>query len=70
MECSEINKNTRVKSGNFGHQVNSDSALFVSYINFWKEKKTKQTVKILMRRLIRSRFIWILTICKCISEIT
>ena len=27
-------------------------------------------MKILMRRLIRSRLIWISTVCKCVSEFT
>ena len=35
-----------------------------------KNKLTKQTVKILMRRLIRSRLIWICTVCKCVSKLT
>ena len=39
----------RVKSGNFGHQVNSDIPL--------------QTVEIRMRRLIMSRLIRIFTVC-------
>ena len=39
----------RVKSGNFGHQINSDIHL--------------QTVKILMRRLLMSRLIRIFTVC-------
>ena len=42
-------KNSRVKSGNFGHQVNSDMHL--------------QTVKIQMRRLLMSRLIRIFTFC-------
>ena len=46
-------------------QVNSDSNL----VCFIKHKVIKQTVKILMRRLIRSRLIWISTVCKCMSEI-
>ena len=41
--------NTRVKSGNFGHQVNSDIYL--------------QTVEIQMRRLLMSRLIRIFTVC-------
>ena len=31
---------------------------------------TKQTVKILIRRLIKSRPIWIFKVCKCESEFT
>ena len=49
-------------------QVNSDSDLFGLYFN--KNKLTKQTVKILMRWLIRSHLIRISTICKCMSEFT
>ena len=61
--------NNRVKSGNFGHQVNS-ATLFVSYFKDWNKKKiTKQTVKILMRRLIKSRLIWVSTFCKCMSKL-
>ena len=41
--------NHRVKSGEFGHQVNSDSRL--------------QTVEIQMRRLLMSRLIRIITVC-------
>ena len=41
--------NGRVKSGNFGHQVNSDIRL--------------QTVEIQMRRLLLSRLIGIFTVC-------
>ena len=40
---------SRVKSGNFGHQVNSDIHL--------------QTVEIQMRRLLISRLIRIFTVC-------
>ena len=29
---------SRVKSGNFGNQVNLDSDLFVSYFNYWYKK--------------------------------
>ena len=39
----------RVKSGNFGHQVNSDTHL--------------QIVKILMRRLLMTRLIRIFIVC-------
>ena len=41
---------TRVKSGKFGHQVNSDTRL--------------QTVEIQMRRLLMSRLIRIFTVCE------
>ena len=48
------------------------ATLFVSYFNYWNKKNrlTKQTVKILMRRLIRSRLIRISTVCICMSEFT
>ena len=29
---------SRVKSGNFGHHVNSDSDFFASYFNYWNKK--------------------------------
>ena len=51
---------SRVKSGNFSHQVNSDSDVvgLVSYFNYWNENKlTKQKVKMQMRQHIRSRLI-------------
>ena len=41
--------------------------LFHILIIWIKNKLTKQTVKILM---IRSRLIWISTVCKCMSEFT
>ena len=56
----------RVKSGNFGQRPCLLQILIIEI----KNKLTKQTVKILMRRLIRSRFIWISTVCKCMSEFT
>ena len=67
--CSEI---LRVKSGIFGQtaKFGQRPSLFnISNIGI-KNKLTKQTVKILMRRLIRSRLIWIYTVCKCSSEFT
>ena len=55
----------RVKSGKF--------RLRHCFFHFWiigmKIKSTKQTVKILMRRLIKSRIIWVLTVCKCVSNL-
>ena len=45
----ELEAKNRVKSGNFGHQVNSDIHL--------------QTVEIQMRRLLMSRLIRIFTVC-------
>ena len=62
----------RVKSGKFGRSAKSGQPrnLYYSSIIEIKNKLTKQTVKILMRRLIRSRLIWIYTVCKCVSEFT
>ena len=63
---------TRVKSGIFGQtaKFGQRACLFhISNIGI-KNKLTKQTVKILMRRLIRSRLIWIYTVCKRVSEFT
>ena len=62
----------RVKSGIFGQtaKFGQPPCLFHSSVIGMKNKLTKQTVKILMRRLIRSRLIWISTVCKCVSEFT
>ena len=60
----------RIKSGIFGQtaKFGQRPCLFdISNIGI-KNKLTKQTVKILMRRLIRSGLIWIYTVCKCVSE--
>ena len=47
------------------------ATLIVSNFNYLnKNKLTKKTVKILMRRLKRSCLIWISTVCKCMSEFT
>ena len=64
--------NTRVKSGKFGRSAKfvQRPCLFHILIIGIKNKLTKQTVKILMRRLIMSRLIWISTVCKCMSEFT
>ena len=67
----------RVKSGIFGQTAKIGQrpcgqrpCLFhISNIGI-KHKLTKQTVKILMRRLIRSRLIWTFTVCKCVFEFT
>ena len=62
----------RVKLGIFGQtaKFGQRPCLFhISNIGI-KNKLTKQTVKILMRRLIRSRLIWISTVCECMSEFT
>ena len=49
LEVKELIKVSRVKSGNFGHRVNSDIHL--------------QTVEIQIRRLLMSCLIWIFTVC-------
>ena len=61
-----------VKSGIFGQtaKFRQPPCLFHSSVIGIKNRLTKQTVKILMRRLIRSRLIWIFTVCKCVSEFT
>ena len=51
-----------VKSGKFGR---SAILFFHILINGIKYKSTNQSVKILLRRLIRSPLIWISTVCKC-----
>ena len=65
-------KDGRVKSGIFGQtaKFGQPLCLFHSSIVGIKNKLTKQTVKTLMRRLIRSRLIWISTVCKRVSEFT
>ena len=62
----------RVKSGMFGHtaKFGQSPCLFHSSNIGINYKLTKQTVKILMRRLKRSRLIWISTVCKRVSEFT
>ena len=64
--------NTRVKSGKFGQSSKFGQRPY--FFHFWifgiNIKLNKQTVKILMRRLIKSRLIWIVTVCKCMSEFT
>ena len=68
----ELFERARVKSGIFGQTAKFGQPLcsFHSSIVGIKNKLTKQTVKILMRRLIRSRLIWISTVCKRVSEFT
>ena len=69
---SEDSAEYRVKSGIFGQtaKFGQRPCLFhISNIGL-KNKLTKQIVKNLMRRLIRSRLIWIYTVCKCVSEFT
>ena len=68
-----INKLTiRVKLGIFGltAKFGHPPCLFHSSVIGIKNKLTKETVKILMRRLLRSCLVWISTICKCVSEFT
>ena len=65
-------EDVRVKSGIFGQTVKfgQQLCLFHSSVIGINNKLTKQTVKILMRRLVRSRLIWMFTVCKCVSEFT
>ena len=67
-----LNHYSRVKSGIFGQtaKFGQQPCLFHSLVIGIKNKFTKQIVKILMRRLIRSRLMWISTVCKCVSEFT
>ena len=69
---SKLFANVRVKSGIFGQtaKFGQRPCLFHISNNGIKNKLTKQTVKILMRRLIRSRLISIYIVCKCVSEFT
>ena len=62
----------RVKSGLFRQTAKlAQRPLFVSYFKYLiKNKLTKQTVNVLLRLLLRSRLIWIYTVCKCVSEFT
>ena len=62
----------RVKSGKFGRSAKFGQrpCLFHILMIGIKNKLPMQTVKIPMRRLIRSRLIWITTVCKCMSEFT
>ena len=62
----------RVKSCIFGQTATfgQPSILFHISIIRLKNKLNKQTVKILMRRLIRRRLIWMSTVCKRMSEFT
>ena len=62
----------RVKLGIFGQTAKFGQRPCLFHISkYWnKNKLTRQTVKILMRRLITSRLIWIYTVCKCVSEFT
>ena len=61
-----------VKSGMFGQKAKfgQRSCLFHTSTIGMKNILTKQTVNILMRRLIRSRLIIIFTVCKGVSEFT
>ena len=68
----ENSQNIRVKSGEFGRSAKFGQrpCLFHILIIGIKNKITKQTVQILMRRLIRNSLIRIFTVCKCMSEFT
>ena len=59
---------TRVKSGIFGQTTKFGQRPRLFHISNIGRKNNlnKQTVKILMRRLIRSRLIWIYTVRKCV----
>ena len=61
-----------IKTGKFGRSAKfvQRHCLFHILIIGIKNKLAKQKVKILMRRLIRSRLIWIFTVCKCMSKFT
>ena len=69
-----FNLSFRVQSGKFGRSTKFGQrpCLFHTCILIIgiKNKLTKQKVKILMRRLIMSRIMWISTVCKCTSEFT
>ena len=66
--CGLYMPSTRVKSGIFGQTLKFRQRPCLFHISniAIKNKLTKQTVKILMRRLIKSRLIWIYTVCKCV----
>ena len=57
---------TDIHTIKFGHRPFSFHILIIEI----KNKLNKQTVITLMRRLIKSIFIWIFTVCKCMSEFT
>ena len=69
LPASELNQylGDRVKSGKFGRSAKFGQRLCLFHVLIIgiKNKLTKQTVKILMRRLI-----WISIVCKCMSEVT
>ena len=62
----------RVKSGIFGQIIKfGQRPCFIQILIIrMKRKLTKQTVKILMRRLFKNRHIFIFTVCKCMPEFT
>ena len=62
----------RVKSGKFGRSAKFGQRLWLFHILIFgiKNQLSKQTMKIQMRRLTRSRLIWISSVCKCVSEFT
>ena len=66
----EVSWKSKVGYIRTGSLIRTAARLFhISNIGI-KNKLIKQTVKIMMRRLIRSRLIWIYTVCKCMSEFT
>ena len=66
---SHVVAHIRVKSGKFGRSAKfGQRSCFIHVLIIGiRNKLTMQTVKILMRRLIRSRLIWISTVFKCMS---
>ena len=63
-------QNDRVKLGIFGQTAKfGQRPCLFNFSNVGiKNTLTKQTVKIRMSRLIRSRLIWIYNVCKCVSQ--
>ena len=53
-EKPEIKIGTRVKTGKFGQSAKFGQRPCFFYLNYCNKKLTKQTVKILMRRLLMS----------------
>ena len=74
--CSAVlrasSQDIRVMSDIFGQTAKFGQRPYLFHISNTgiKYKLTKQTVKILMRRLIRRRLISIYTVCKFVSEFT
>ena len=72
MSYVQYQEQIRVNSAIFGRtaKFGQPPSLYHNSVIEIKTKLTQQTVKILMRRLIRSRLIWISTVCKYVSEFT